>query len=128
MANKSQPKQNSKSALRNKRGTIILSLIIILIAIIPFLRPGVYTVQPADPIPDGTTIVYLFRPSGEPFFTSLDPGCVYSPTSVSLICNAMIRSKLEDLSGKILWRLPYNHWAYLKGTGGVEPGIYDDEY
>lgn len=121
-------KKVSKITPQKKWRWIILILIVFLIAIIPFLRPGVYTIQPVDALPDGVTIFYLFRPSGVPFFTSLDPGCYYSPTSVSLICNAMVRSKLEELSGKILWKIPYNHSAYLKGSGGVEPGILDEEF
>ena len=128
MANKLKTNKNNNLTPRNNWGLRILLVIIILIAIIPLLRPGVYTIQPVDPLPDGTTIIYLFRPAGEPFFTSLHPDCVYSPTSVSLICNAMVRTKLDDLSGKILWRLPYNHWAYLKGSEGIEPGTYDDEF
>ncbi len=120
-----------KATTNPKKNNWILKLllvVIVLIAIIPLLRPGVYTVQPVDPVPDGVTIVYILRPASEPIFTSLNPECVYSPTSVSLICNAMVRSKFEELSGKIILHLPYNHWAYLKGSDGVEPGIYDEEF
>lgn len=123
-------KSQQKTAVKPKKNSrlILLLLLIVLIAIIPLLRPGVYTVQPVDPIPEGMTIVYLLRPTGEPLFTSLNPECVYSPTSVSLICTSMVRSKFEELSGKIILRLPYNHWAYIRGSGGVEPGIYDEEF
>lgn len=128
MANKMRSNQKTAVKPKKNRVLILLLVIIVLIALIPILRPGVYTVQPVDPIPKGITIVYILRPSSEPFFTSLHPECVYSPTSVSIICNAMVRSKFEELSGKIVLRLPYNHWAYLQGSDGVEPGVYDEEF
>jgi hypothetical protein len=128
MTNKIKSQQKTTVKPKKNSRLILLLLLIVLIAIIPILRPGVYTVQPVDPIPEGMTIVYVFRPATEPLFTSLNPECVYSPTSVSLICNAMVRSKFEDLSGKIILRLPYNQWAYLRGSGGVEPGIYEEDF
>lgn len=128
MADKKRPRQNLNQTTKKNWRIGVLLLVVVLIAIIPLLRPGVYTIQPVDAMPEGVTIIYLFRPTGEPFFTSLHPECYYSPTSVSLICNAMVRTKFEELSGKILWRLPYNHWAYLKGSDGVEPGNSDEEF
>ena len=111
-----------------KKWISIFIVILVIVALLFLLRPGVYTFQPVDGIPEGMTIVYIFRDTGEPFFNSLHPECVYSPTSVSLICNAMVRSTFQNLSGKIILRLPYNHWAYLKGSNGIEPGYFDDEF
>lgn len=127
MAKKINPKsQNSKP---KKKGFLyFLIAILVLIAIIFLLRPGIYTIQPVDPIPDGTTIIYVLRDAEVPFYSSLHPDCYYSPTSVSLICNAMVKSVFEDLSGRILLRLPYNHQAYLKGSGGIEPGSGVEDY
>jgi hypothetical protein len=127
MANKMRSSQKATVKPKYNRVLIMLSVVIILIALIPILRPGIYTIQPVNSIPEGATIIYIFRPTGEPFFTSLDPECVFSPTSVSLICNALVQSKFKELSGKIILRLPFNHEAYLKGSNGVEPGIYNDE-
>ena len=117
--------QNSRP--KKKRFLYPIITIVVLIVIIFLLRPGVYTIQPVDPIPDGTTIIYILRDADTPFYSSLHSDCYYSPTSVSLICNAMVKSVFDDLSGRILLRLPYNHQAYLKGSGGIEPGsTYED--
>jgi hypothetical protein len=126
------PKTNtpskSKQPTTPKKNKIqyFLLFILVLIAIGFLLRPGVFTIQPVDAIPEGTTIVYILRDAQTPFYTSLHPECFYSPTSVSLICNAMVKTALNDLSSRIILRLPYNHTAYLKGSNGIEPGYIED--
>lgn len=120
--------KNLKKPDNNRKWIYIILVILVLVVFSFLMRPGVYTIQPVDGIPDGMTIVYILRDAGEPFFNSLHPECVYSPTSVSLICNAMVRSTFQKLSGKIILRMPYNHWAYLKGSNGIEPGYFDEEF
>jgi len=120
---------NSQKSKPRKKGFFYLVIaILVLVAILLLLRPGVYTIQPVDAIPEGTTIIYILRDSETPLYSSLHPDCYYSPTSVSLICNAMVKSIFEDLSGRILLRLPYNQQAYLKGSGGIEPGSAVEDY
>ncbi|HSM24373.1 MAG TPA: hypothetical protein VK856_05870, partial [Anaerolineaceae bacterium] len=96
--------KNLKKPDNNKKWIYIILVILVLVVFSFLMRPGVYTIQPVDGIPDGITIVYILRDAGEPFFNSLHPECVYSPTSVSLICNAMVRSTFQKLSGKIILR------------------------
>ncbi len=123
---KTSPKTN-QTPPPNKNNILYLILIILVLIGIGFLlRPGIYTIQPVDALPEGMTILYILRDSQTPFYTSLHPECFYSPTSVSLICTAMVKSALNDLSGRIILRLPYNHSAYLKGSNGIEPGYIED--
>ncbi|PKO06767.1 MAG: hypothetical protein CVU41_05390 [Chloroflexi bacterium HGW-Chloroflexi-3] len=111
-----------------KNKIIIFALFILVLVTIGFLlRPGIYTIQPTNAIPDGMTIIYVLRDPEVPFYTSLHPECAYSSTNVSLMCTAMLRTAFENLSGRILFRLPYNQAAYLKGSGGVEPGYVEVE-
>jgi hypothetical protein len=125
---KTNTQSKSKQPIPPKKNKflIVVWFVLVLIAIGFLLRPGVYTIQPVDAIPEGTTIVYMLRDAQTPFYTSLHPECFYSPTSVSLICNAMVKTALTDLSGRIILRLPYNHSAYLKGSNGIEPGYIED--
>lgn len=121
-----QSKSKQSTPPKKNKFLFFVLFILVLIAIGFLLRPGVYTIQPVDAIPEGTTIVYILRDTQTPFYTSLHPECFYSPTSVSLICNAMVKTALTDLSGRIILRLPYNHSAYLKGSNGIEPGYIED--
>lgn len=121
-----QSKSKQPTPPKKNKFLIVVWFVLVLIAIGFLLRPGVYTIQPVDAIPEGTTIVYILRDTQTPFYTSLHPECFYSPTSVSLICNAMVKTALTDLSGRIILRLPYNHSAYLKGSNGIEPGYIED--
>ena len=128
MSKKNTPSKTKqlKSAKKNQPLTFLL-FILVLIVIVFLLRPGVYSIQPTNAVQEGMTIIYVFRDPEVPFYTSLHPECAYSSTNVSLMCTATLRTALENLSGRILLRLPYNHSAYLKGSGGVEPGIVEEE-
>lgn len=97
-------------------------LVLILIIVIAFLliRPGVFTIQPIGALPEGITIVYHSRSSEMPFFSSPDGLCLESMGGVSLLCRGMAIGSLEELSDRILFRLPYSRWAYLRSTGGLE--------
>ncbi len=127
MARKSNsPETKSSTSHKNKRTRNALLFILIIVTIVIVSRPGVFTVQPVDAIPEGMTFIYVLRQTDQPLYTSFDPECFYSPTSVSLICNAMLKSDLENLSRRIILKLPYNHSAYLKGSNGIEPGYIED--
>lgn len=121
-----QPKTKQPMPPKKNKILYFTLFILVLIAIGFLLRPGVYTIQPTNAVQDGMTIIYILRDPEVPFYTSLHPECAYSSTNISLMCTATLRTALENLSGRILLRLPYNHTAYLKGSGGVEPG-YDEE-
>jgi hypothetical protein len=120
--------QKIKNNLPQKKNNIkyVFLFLLVLISAIFLIRPGIYSIQPTNAIPDGMTALYILRDSEVPFYTSLHPECFYSPTSVSLICNVMVKSALADLSGRIILKLPYYHAAYLKGSNGIEPGHIED--
>lgn len=122
-----QSKSKQPTPPKKNKFLFFVLFILVLIAIGFLLRPGVYTIQPTNAVPDGMTIVYVLRDVEVPFYTSLHPECAYSSSNVSLMCTATLRTAFEDLSGRILLRLPYNHTAYLKGSGGVEPGSIEIE-
>ncbi len=105
-----------------KKSKIPLFFLIILIFVVVFLlaRPGVFTIQPIGALPEGVTFVYHSRSSEMPFFSSPDGMCLESTGSVSLLCRGMAIGALEELTDRILFRLPYSHWAYLRSTGGME--------
>lgn len=124
---KTQSKTKQPASPKKNKILYLVLFILVLVAVGFLLRPGVYTIQPTNAVPDGMTIVYVLRDAEVPFYTSLHPECAFSPTNISLMCTATLRSALEDLSGRILLRLPYNHTAYLKGSGGVEPGSIEIE-
>jgi hypothetical protein len=78
---------------------------------------GFYTIQPIGALPEGKTIL-VRRASGEPFFNSPDGTCLRRLGEVSILCRlqAMRDAPLE----RILLRLPYSRFAYLRSTGGAE--------
>ncbi|MDO9087127.1 MAG: hypothetical protein Q7U53_13050 [Anaerolineaceae bacterium] len=120
-------KNNNQSPQKKKKIIYVVLFFLVLLAAIFLSRPGVYTIQPINAIPDGMTVLYILREAEVPFYTSLHPECAYSATNVSLMCTAMLRTAFENFSGRIILRLPYNHAAYLKGSDGVEPGYYEED-
>lgn len=100
----------------------LIFLIIILVFVVVFLlvRPGVFTIQPIGALPEGVTVFYHSRNPEMPFFSSPDGMCLQSMGSVSLLCRGMAIAALEELTERIIIRLPYSHWAYLRSTGGLE--------
>lgn len=106
-----------------KKKNNFLTFIIILIiffAIWFLVKPGVFTIQPIGALPEGITIVYHSRNPEMPFFSSPDGLCLQIQGSVSLLCRAMSMAAVEELSDRIILRLPYSHWSYLRSTGGAE--------
>jgi len=84
------------------------------------VRPGVYTIQPIGALPEGVTFIYHSRNPEMPFFSSPDGMCLEIQGSVTLLCRATALAASEDLTDRIIIRLPHNRWAYLMSTGGRE--------
>ena len=100
------------------RGPLIAGLLGANVAFFCFFC-GLYTVQPIGALPDGATAV-VWRASGEPFFNSADALCLERMGGVSLLCRGMAMAQAP--TDRIIMRLPYQRWAYLKSTGGQEFG------
>lgn len=99
----------------------LVFIIIIILGLVWFLvRPGVFTIQPIGALPDGVTIIYHSRSSEMPFFSSPDGLCLQTQGSVSLLCRGAALSAAADLTERIILKLPYSHWAYLRSTGGMD--------
>lgn len=84
------------------------------------VRPGVFTIQPIGALPEGVTLIYHSRNPEMPVFSSPDGLCLQIQGSVNLICRAATLSAVEELTDRIIIRLPYSHWAYLRSTDGQE--------
>ena len=105
-----------------KRSRISPLFVIIVLFIIVWIlvRPGVFTIQPIGALPDGITFIFHSRGSEMPFFSSPDGLCLETQGSFSLFCRAGAISAASELADRIIIRLPYSHWAYLRSTGGYE--------
>lgn len=104
-------------AKRKSRLWLALTLIALVIIVILITQIGLYTVQPIGALPEGRTLI-VWRNSGEPFFNSPDALCLDRLGYVSLLCRVMA---LEQAPlDRIILRLPYQNWAYLRSTGGLE--------
>ena len=115
-----EPAQSPKG--KGRRGCL-LAIALLIVAIIvawAMVRPGVFTVQPIGALPDGVTLVYHSRNPEMSFFSSPDSLCLEMQGGVSLMCRAMALSAASDLTDRVILRLPYSHWAYLRSTGGLE--------
>ena len=111
-----EPKPNK----RRTRIYILFAIIIVFILAWIIIRPGVFTIQPIGALPDGITFIYHSRSSQMPFFTSPDGMCLQFQGSVTLLCRMAAINASSELTDRIILRLPYSHWAYLKSTGGME--------
>lgn len=107
---------------RRNRGCLVLSAFLILALGVAWflLRPGVFTVQPIGALPDGVTFIYHSRNPDMPFFSSPDGLCLEMQGSVSLLCRGTALSASSELTDRMLIKLPYIRWAYLRSTGGRE--------
>lgn len=103
-----------------KEVKVVGAVILLIVALWFFIRPGVFTIQPIGALPEGITIIYHSRNPEMPFFSSPDGLCLDFQGSVSLICRMAGVSSMEVLADRIILRLPYSHWAYLRSTGGLE--------
>ena len=106
----------------NSRSKYILALsVVILFGLLWIIvRPGIFTIQPIGAIPEGVTFIYHSRNPDMPFFASPDGLCLKIQGSVSLLCRIAGLSVVEELSNRIIIKLPYSHWAYMRSTGGAE--------
>lgn len=89
------------------------------IAVLFYVFCGFYTVQPIGALPDGATAI-VWRASGEPFFNSPDALCIERMGGVSLLCRGMAMGQAP--TDRLILRLPYQRWAYLRSTDGQEFG------
>jgi hypothetical protein len=99
---------------------ILFALVLILFAGWFLVRPGIFTTQPGGEVPKGETFIYYSRGTEIPFFASPDGLCLKMNGSVTLFCRQAALSGSSELAQRIIIRLPYLHWAYLRTTGGVE--------
>lgn len=108
---------------KKKRTRLMLLFIVIGVLFLIgwiLVRPGVFTVQPIGALPEGVTIVYHSRNPEMPFFSSPDSLCLELQGSVTLLCRVTALGATEELTNRILIKLPYSRWAYLRSTGGLE--------
>lgn len=103
---------------RARRSIALMLLAVVLILAWVIIRPGAFTVQPIGALPQGITFIYHSRGSEMPFFSSPDGLCLQTQGSVSLLCRAAALEAIGELSDRIVLRLPYSEWAYLRSTGG----------
>jgi hypothetical protein len=104
------------AATKRNKAPIILAVLGVSAALFYFFC-GIYSVQPIGALPDGATAI-VWRESGEPFFNSADALCLERMGGVSLLCRAMAMGQAP--TDRIILRLPYQRWAYLRSTGGQE--------
>jgi hypothetical protein len=107
---------------RRSRGCVVGLIFLFLVSIAAWLilRPGVFTVQPIGALPDGVTVIYHSRNPDMPFFSSPDGLCLKTQGSVSLLCRSMALSAVSELTDRMLIKLRYSRWAYLRSTDGRE--------
>lgn len=118
------PENTNEIIQKEKKGKntwLIIGVLLVILLIAWFaIRPGVFTIQPIGALPEGVTFIYHSRGPNMPFFSSPDGICLEIMDGVSLMCRGMALSSTEDLLDRIILRLPYSHWAYLRSTGGLE--------
>ena len=115
-----QASQDPEPRRRHSIPILVAVLAAILIALWLLVRPGVFTIQPIGALPEGVTVIYHSRNPDMPFFSSPDGLCLRNQGSVNLLCRAAGIGAMEELEDRILLRLPYSRWAYLRSTGGRE--------
>lgn len=101
---------NAKTTIGLVVGGVVLAVTLIFSSV-----AGLYTVQPIGALPDGVTLV-VHREPGEPFFNSPDGMCLKRVGYVSLMCRMTAFGQAP--TDRIITRLPYMKWAYLRSTGG----------
>lgn len=99
---------------------IFLGILVLIIVAWFIIRPGVFTIQPIGALPEGVTLIYHSRNPELPFFSSPDSLCLEMTGSVSLLCRGMALSSSTELIDRVIVKLPYSRWAYLRSTGGRE--------
>jgi hypothetical protein len=100
--------------------SLLLSLLVVLLISWVLFRPGVFTIQPIEALPEGVTYIYHSRGPEIPFFASADGLCLKRNGELTLLCRAEGISGSAELAERAFIRLPYSRWAYLRSTGGIE--------
>jgi hypothetical protein len=120
--NKTTPRQKKKGCLISGIGcpVFVIAILVVFVFAWVLVRPGVFTIQPIGAVPDGITIIYHSRSTEMPFFSSPDGLCLQIQGGVSLLCRMGALAGFAELTDRIIIRLPYIQWAYLKSTGGLE--------
>lgn len=96
----------------------VLGLLVgLLVAVVLYVNFGFYSIQPIGVIPSGATAL-VWRQGKEPFFNSPDAMCLLVQNSVSLMCRMAAMGAAP--TGRILFRLPYQRWAYSFSVDGSE--------
>ena len=108
---------NNRNKLLSRKTYIVLGILLIILVV---ARPGVFTIQPIGALPEGLTFVYHSRTSPFPLFSSPDALCLEIQGSVTVMCRLSAMSASGHLTDRIILRLPYSRWAYLRSTGGLE--------
>jgi hypothetical protein len=65
-------------------------------------------------------VIYHSRSPEVPFFSSPDGLCLQTQGSVTLLCRGVALGAVDEITERIILRLPYSHWAYLQSTDGQE--------
>ena len=106
--------------MKSKSKISLAVLIILIVAIGIFAtQVGFYTIQPIGALPEGSTWL-VWRSSGDPFFNSADAVCLKAHGNVSLFTRGSALAQAP--TDKIILKLPYWKFAYLRSTGGTEFG------
>lgn len=100
---------------RKKRNLILVGLLVVVLMIVFFVKMGFYTIQPIGAVPEGATWL-VWRKGAEPFFNSPDAMSLKATGSVSLLSRGMALTLAPK--DRIILRLPYWDFAYLRSTGG----------
>lgn len=102
---------------RSSSWKLLSGIAVIAAASFSYAKLGFYSIQPIGAVPEGATAI-VWRESDEPFFNSADGMCLRRTGSVSLMCRLMAMGAAPK--DRILLRLPYQRWAYLRSTDGKE--------
>ena len=89
---------------------IILLLVIMFGAMWIIVRPGILIAQPSPALPDGTTLIYLDRPTHVKTFDSTDAQCAAAYGSTSDSCRDQMLNENRFLFQSELVQLPYYPW------------------
>lgn len=96
---------------------VIGVLLVVLVAAL--LLTGFFVVQPIGAIPEGTTVWYWRAGLDLPFITSPDGFALDRTDELSLLSRMSAMTTLnEAIEGRIIARLPYIEWMYLRSTDG----------
>jgi len=116
-----EPTVETKHPRKTRKGLYaVVGILAVIVLAWLLIRPGVFVIQPIGAIPEGVTIIYHSRNPEMPFFSSPDGLCLQIQEGVSLLCRMAVLGGVEEITERVIARLPYSHWAYLRSTGGLE--------